>query len=315
MRTNSAVYVAGALLVGATIVLGQVEKARAQIPQQINYQGRLTDDTGQPVADGEYTMQFEIHRDSTGHAPVWTSQPETVLVVNGLFNYQLGSHETMPIWTFSTDTPLWLAITLGSGSSAEEILPRSRLVSTPYAFKAYEAEYAHLAFNADTAGIVRGGVGVTQIIRNDAIEIEQGYMYPLAYDSILAPAAGYVMCQASVNMFCSHTTGVDACLNLEFRDTSLVHMDDQEFYWCLASALPSDDYLTSYSIHRVFAVDSGYNWYYLIAIDFGDPGDSYIVRKAVMTLTFILESYGTVQTVGVASDLMDQPERIPLDGQ
>ena len=70
----------------------------AEVPHLINYQGCLTDDAGQPVEDGEYQMQFRIHNDSTAYSPVWTSQPETILVINGIFNFQLGSTENIPAW-------------------------------------------------------------------------------------------------------------------------------------------------------------------------------------------------------------------------
>jgi hypothetical protein len=127
--------------------------ALAGVPRIINYQGMLTDATGQPVADGEYPIRFRIHDDSTAYSPVWTSQPETVLVVNGLFNYQLGSNEPIPAWTFN-DSALWLGITVGSGPEVQEITPRTRFVSAPYAMKAYQAEYAGYA---DSAGYVLSG--------------------------------------------------------------------------------------------------------------------------------------------------------------
>jgi hypothetical protein len=157
MRTNSVIQVVGALLVGALIVLGMVEKANAQIPRMINYQGRLTDDIGQPVADDEYPVRFRIWNDSTDGMVKWTSQPETVLVINGLFNFQLGSKENIPPSTFN-DTSLWLGITVGAGPEVPEIEPRTRLVSAPYAFKAYNAEYSGYA---DSAGTIVSGIGET----------------------------------------------------------------------------------------------------------------------------------------------------------
>jgi hypothetical protein len=123
----------------------------ADVPHLINYQGCLTDDAGQAVEDGEYQMQFRIHNDSTAYSPVWTSQPETILVINGLFNFQLGSKENIPAWIFENDTALWLGITVGSGPEPEEITPRTRLASAPYAFHAYNADHAEYA---DSAGIV-----------------------------------------------------------------------------------------------------------------------------------------------------------------
>jgi hypothetical protein len=128
--------------------------AIAQVPGIINYQGRLTDDTGELVTDGEYPVRFRIWDDSTDGMMKWTSQPETVLVINGLFNFQLGSKENIPPSTFN-DTSLWLGITVGTGPEVPEIEPRTRLVSTPYAYKAYQATYADSAEYADYADISR----------------------------------------------------------------------------------------------------------------------------------------------------------------
>jgi hypothetical protein len=145
----------GLLALSAMLVILVVGMVAAEVPRVINYQGRLTDDAGQSVGNGEYPIRFRIHDDSTAYSPVWTSQPETVLVVNGLFNYQLGAHEPIPPWTFN-DSALWLGITIGSGPEVEEISPRARLVSAPYAFKAYRAEYAGYA---DSAGTTLSGDG------------------------------------------------------------------------------------------------------------------------------------------------------------
>jgi hypothetical protein len=71
-----------------------------------------------------------------------------VLVVNGLFNWQLGSKESLPPWTVTNDAELWLGIKV---EADPEITPRARLCSAPYAYKAWQADYAGYA---DSAGIL-----------------------------------------------------------------------------------------------------------------------------------------------------------------
>ncbi|MFC1475636.1 hypothetical protein ACFLQW_01385 [Candidatus Zixiibacteriota bacterium] len=44
--------------------------AFAEIPRLITYQGRLTDDTGMPVADGDYDIIFALFPDSTDNTTV-----------------------------------------------------------------------------------------------------------------------------------------------------------------------------------------------------------------------------------------------------
>jgi hypothetical protein len=127
------------------------------VPHLISYQGRLTDSVGNPVTDGEYVVTFTIWSDSTSISPTdreWISPSCTLLVVNGLFNWQLGSRESLPPWTITNDVDLWLGIQVESDA---EITPRTRLCSAPYAYKAWQADYAEYA---DSAGALATGAGL-----------------------------------------------------------------------------------------------------------------------------------------------------------
>ncbi|MCK4373428.1 MAG: hypothetical protein KAW61_09775, partial [candidate division Zixibacteria bacterium] len=75
----------------------------ADVPQMINYQGRLTDSLSDPVPDGDYEVTFEIWNDRFAFQDtlLWTSGPQTVTVQNGLFTYNLGSAETLPLSLFT----------------------------------------------------------------------------------------------------------------------------------------------------------------------------------------------------------------------
>ena len=44
----------------------------AAVPQTINYQGRLTNDSGENVADGMYNMLFTIYDDATAGQVLWS---------------------------------------------------------------------------------------------------------------------------------------------------------------------------------------------------------------------------------------------------
>jgi len=149
-------YVCAALLLCTAVLL--VTPVQAQVldgvPQLINYQGRLTGTDGNAVADGEYLITFTIWDDSLSEAPSnrkWISPDCPVLVINGLFNCQLGSRESLPPWTMTNEADLWLGIKVGDDP---ELSPRTRLSSAPYAYKAWQADYAKYA---DSAGILAGG--------------------------------------------------------------------------------------------------------------------------------------------------------------
>ena len=111
--------------------------AGADVPQLINYQGRLTDVDDQPVADGTYDITFTVYR--TDEAVVWTSGPQPVLVINGLFNYALGSAVPLPLTVISTNYDRFLGIKVGSDP---ELVPRTQLISVPYAYKVGSIEGA-----------------------------------------------------------------------------------------------------------------------------------------------------------------------------
>jgi hypothetical protein len=116
----------------------------AEVPQLINYQGRLTDETGQLVADGDYQITFKIWNWESGGTQLWSSGPQTVTTVDGLFSYQLGSAVQLPHSLF-TDSTRWLSIEVEGDS---EIVPRTQLVTVPYAYQSLRsdtADYAHVA--------------------------------------------------------------------------------------------------------------------------------------------------------------------------
>ena len=108
------------------MVLMAVAVAFGQSSENINYQGRLTDPTGNPVPDDNYQLTFTIY-DETG-GPLWTSGIQTVQVTNGLFNHLLGSSVPIPNSVFDQAT-LYLGIKVGEDP---EISPRTLLTSSPY---------------------------------------------------------------------------------------------------------------------------------------------------------------------------------------
>ena len=65
--------------------------AVADVPQTINYQGRLTDPSGDPVPDGEYELSFRIYNVAEGGVAVWGPEsPKPITVTDGLFTWPLG---------------------------------------------------------------------------------------------------------------------------------------------------------------------------------------------------------------------------------
>jgi len=109
--------------------------AFAEVPNLITYQGRLTDDTGTPVADGDYSIVFDIYNGTDfASQKLWTDTM-TVTASEGLFSILLGS-ETPLLPEVFDGTTRYLAITIVGES---EMTPRTPIVSVPYAMVAGSA--------------------------------------------------------------------------------------------------------------------------------------------------------------------------------
>lgn len=106
------------------------------IPNEIQYQGKLTDAVGVGM-NGDFEMSFRIFDAPTGGAALWTEVHEApadeVTVTKGLFDVLLGSITPIAL-DFSVD--YWLEITV----EGIVLLPRVKLSSSPYAYRAAIAD-------------------------------------------------------------------------------------------------------------------------------------------------------------------------------
>ena len=125
----------------------------AAVPMTFTYQGRLTTPAGASVPDGNYLIQFVIYNAPTGGTVLWNNGYRTVPVTGGLFTYNLGDSTVLPLSLFPSDTARYLGIKVGADP---ELVPRVKLGSVPFAFKAFYADTANAAY-----GIVGQGSGWT----------------------------------------------------------------------------------------------------------------------------------------------------------
>ena len=120
------------------MVIGLSKLLFAEVPQRINYQGRLLDN-GNPVNDSK-SMTFKIYDGPTAGTKLWEETQGSVNVSSGIFNVLLGTVTVIPSSVF---------VSTGSNNRYLEIIvagetmsPRQQMVSVPYA---YEAEIASRA--------------------------------------------------------------------------------------------------------------------------------------------------------------------------
>jgi hypothetical protein len=104
-----------------------------EVPHVINYQGRLTNSSDQPVNDATYTLQFFIYADSAiSMIPHLWTETQDVSTKEGLFNVLLGTLNPIDPSIFEGSVR-YLAIKVGSDP---ELTPRTPIVSVPYAMVA-----------------------------------------------------------------------------------------------------------------------------------------------------------------------------------
>ncbi|HVP57748.1 MAG TPA: hypothetical protein VMU02_06590, partial [bacterium] len=115
-------------LVLASLVLGVVGVGFGQIPRMINYQGRLVDATGAPLA-GSHTVVFRIFGDVVGGAQLWTETQSVTADSAGIFGAILGAVDPIDV---DFDSPRWLEVEV----DGQVLAPRREMTSVPFAFQA-----------------------------------------------------------------------------------------------------------------------------------------------------------------------------------
>jgi len=103
--------------------------ALAAVSGTMNYQGRLTNASGQNVPDGTYSLKFKIYDASLVGTTLW-AETLNVSVASGLFSVQLGAVHSLSSSIFS-GPDRWLGIAIGTDP---ESAPRSKFTTVAYAF-------------------------------------------------------------------------------------------------------------------------------------------------------------------------------------
>ncbi|MBI4396208.1 MAG: hypothetical protein HY548_03865, partial [Elusimicrobia bacterium] len=100
----------------------------AGAPAVINYQGKLTDENGNPLT-GSHSFAFSIHDDDSAGSLLWT-ETKDLYVENGVFNVQLGTTTVFPDDLFNGSVR-YLRVNV----DGQDLSPRERLVSAPFAIR------------------------------------------------------------------------------------------------------------------------------------------------------------------------------------
>jgi hypothetical protein len=159
LRVRVILLVASALALMTTafgVLIAPSASAVQTIPYKINFQGRLTDNNGNALADGFYNVKFRIWTAASGGSNSWEGDrvfgaaDNRIQIVNGLFNIQFGDttlgDPALSTALFSGTYPLYLEVELPTPASATcasnacavftegAMTPRQPLASAAYAF-------------------------------------------------------------------------------------------------------------------------------------------------------------------------------------
>ncbi|HEU4437473.1 MAG TPA: hypothetical protein VFR89_08410, partial [candidate division Zixibacteria bacterium] len=125
------------LFFGAALLVLLASIAIATVPKLINFQGILRDGSGNPVADGSYSVTFTIYDAATSGNNLWT-ETQSVSTTSGLFAVLLGASNPVPDTAFK-GSDRWLGIAV---SPDGEMPTRQQLVSVGYAYRVNSVDSA-----------------------------------------------------------------------------------------------------------------------------------------------------------------------------
>ena len=172
LSANAWMGVVLAICLGALGLEVRAQSPNGFPPNLMTYQGYLVDANGNPLAPSNpinFTVVFRIYATSTGGSALW-AESQTVTVDKGNFSVVLGEggaqgSEPRPalstVFTSSTASDLYIGITVnGLSGGNTEILPRLRLLTSPYSFL---ARAANGLAGSDGASLIASDAGRLRI--------------------------------------------------------------------------------------------------------------------------------------------------------
>jgi hypothetical protein len=138
----------------ALALMGGMTLAHAQVPAQIHYQGRLV--VGDAPVSATIDLVFRIYDVVEGGQPLFV-ETQAVTVVDGFYSAYIGAAAALDGGIFHTTPMTYLEVEV----DGQRLVPRDRLVTVAYAFKAQYAEEAAVAHrlvgDSKTAAVINPG--------------------------------------------------------------------------------------------------------------------------------------------------------------
>ncbi|MCP4541743.1 MAG: hypothetical protein GY832_31815 [Chloroflexi bacterium] len=166
----------------------------ATVPMVMNYQGNLKDTEGNSLS-GYYTMTFRIYDDVIASLTdtLWSEIHVSVTVRAGHFGVLLGNNEPISETLFN-DPDRFIGVQV---SGYDEMVPRQRFASVPYAMYAMYATYAITVPDASiTSDKIADGAVTQDEIADDAVtqaEIADGAVTTPKLDTNLGVSGNFTV--------------------------------------------------------------------------------------------------------------------------
>ncbi len=137
------------------LCMGVAATVLAAVPGSMNFQGLLTNASGQNVDDGLYNVRFTVY-DATSAGTVLWAETLAVSVTGGLFTVELGQvHPFSPVLFSEADR--WVGVALGADP---ELTPRTHLTSVAYAMNSASLGDGAWTVSGDNVCRLSGYVGI-----------------------------------------------------------------------------------------------------------------------------------------------------------
>ncbi len=167
-------------MIVATLVLAVLPYAAADLVTLT----AVLEENGAPL-DRDVTASFALWNAEGGGATVWSDDPRTLTVIDGVLAVELGGARPLPPHVFAE--PMWLEVNVDGQSLA----PRVRITSAPHALEAAHAKSADVCSSLD-------GLAAADVVTNDLLSLPV-YARPAACGGGLAAEGFCVTVQCSFN--------------------------------------------------------------------------------------------------------------------
>lgn len=147
------------------LLLMQAGLATADVPKLMNYQGKATDASGNPVPDGSHSFYFMLYTSPSGATLLWIDDI-TLQTTDGLFSYMLGSDPAAPLADsiFNKYDSLFLGVMV----DGEMMTPLTPLCTAPYAMRVN-------SINSAKGGLIQGNLElVDSLTGTKFVKLKQG---------------------------------------------------------------------------------------------------------------------------------------------